>query len=195
MLKRIATVTAAIGLVCLFGGFAVPAWADTGFYLGGEIGRSSFDGTEIVPAGDDDRVTGVDVAWQVFGGYQILEWLGVEAGFIDFGAGHDHDVDQEEFALDGMTLSAIGYIPIGLRFAVMIRGGVYSWDYVETDSRGDEEADGTDLIVGLGGDVKVMDSLSVRFEWTFLSDVGESGGRLPGEADVTGLFAGVSYNF
>jgi OOP family OmpA-OmpF porin len=195
MLKRPTLNSLMLVLAVLLAGSAAPAWADTGFYIGAEVGRSAFDGTEVIPGGSDDPITGVDFGYYAFGGFQIMDWLGVEAGYIDFGKGHDHDANQEEFELDGMTLSAVGYIPVVPRFSVMVRAGAYSWDFVETDSGGDEEADGTDLILGLGARVKVLGGLNVRAEWTFLSEIGEAGDELPGEADVTGFFAGVSYVF
>lgn len=195
MLKRLAHTVLGLSLVALFAGYAAPARADTGFYVGAEVGRSAFDGTEEIAGGAHDPVTGVDFAWYAFGGFQIFDWLGVEAGYIDFGAGHDHDVSQEDFELDGLTLSAVGHIPVVPRFSILVRGGAYAWDYVETDSRGNEEADGTDLILGLGAEIKILGGLNARAEWTFLSDIGEAGGRKPGEADVTGLLVGISYVF
>lgn len=169
--------------------------ADTGFYVGGEVGRGAFDGTQEVTAQPDDSIIGVDFAWYAFGGFQFMDWLGVEAGYVDFGKGHDHDLNREDFELSGTTISAIGYFPLVPRVRIMVRAGAYAWEFVERDARGDEEVDGTDLILGLGAKVKILGGLNVRAEYTFLSDIGEAGDRKPGETDVTGLLAGITYVF
>lgn len=195
MRDLIRTTVIVLTVLLLCAGFATTGHADTGFYVGGEVGRSTFDGTEEVPAGPDDPITGVDFAWYALGGFQIIDWLGVEAGYVDFGKGHDFDDPQEDFELSGTVLSAVGYIPVVPRVRIMIRAGAYAWELTETDSRGDEEADGTDLILGVGTKVHILGGFDARAEYIFMSDIGESGGRKPGEVDVTGLLAGITYTF
>ena len=65
---------------------AVPTSAsDTGFYLGAGIGRSSIDILDFYPSLRDSLEQAND-AFKVYGGYRILKFLAVEAGYTDLGS-------------------------------------------------------------------------------------------------------------
>ncbi len=67
--------------------------AEPGFYLGASGGQTTVDG-DAGSFGFDDNVPGFnqnykidgdDWGWKAYLGYQFLPWLGVEAGYVDFG--------------------------------------------------------------------------------------------------------------
>jgi len=68
--------------------------AEPGFYLGGSYGQTTIDkdakdlgldGSSI-PALQDFEVDNTDDGWKAFLGYQFLPWLGLEAGYVEFGS-------------------------------------------------------------------------------------------------------------
>jgi hypothetical protein len=192
--SRAASVLVSIGV--LAAAAAAPAWGvELGFTLGASVGRATFDGTEFDGDGAEDSITGAEFAWYAFIGWRPLEWLHFEGGYMDFGAGHDHDDPQEEFELDGIMVTAVGYIPIRSRYSIPVRAGVFSYDFVKTDPRDKEEQEASELILGLGVHIKIHDNLGVRVEGTYLSNVGERGSELPGQADVIGFMVGVTGPF
>ncbi len=102
--------------------------ADKGFYAGGGIGSAElsedFDGFTI----DTDST-----AYRIFGGWRFNDYFAVEGGYQDFG-----DFEQQidvggtpvtaSLSADGFTLGVAGSLPIGERFSVMGRFGMFYWD-------------------------------------------------------------------
>lgn len=134
------------------------AQAENGFYAGFGVGgaRLEFDLADsgLTPPSDEplasDSFAASDVAVKFFGGYRIMEFLAVEAAYLDLGEPRQADcfVDtapdalafcqsrewNTEVATDGWTLSAVGILPLGERWEAFAKAGVLFW-----------EADGTAL--------------------------------------------------
>jgi len=104
------------------------AYAGKGFYAGGSIGSAAlnedFDGLTI-----DSNST----AFRLFGGWRFNEYFALEGGYQDFG-----DFEQStniegapvtvNLSADGFTLGVAGSLPVGERFSVMGRFGMFYWD-------------------------------------------------------------------
>ena len=155
------------------------AAADNGVYIGGSIGLAGFD------EGSVDFSTN-STGFKVIGGWRFLDWLSVEGGYVDFGSGDD-DVLGETIETDanGLTVSAVGFLPIG-PIDVFAKVGVIDWDLdVQTTSLGSFGDSGTDLAYGFGGQFR-LGSLAFRLEYEIFDFDG---------SDVDLLSAGITWTF
>ena len=114
---------------------------DTGWYAGGNVGRT---GATI----DDDRIRGGlagqglvtnsiedrehDTGYKVFGGYQFNRNLGIEGGYFDLGQfGYTARTTAAgrlsgDMSARGLNLDVVGTLPLTERFSVLGRVGVTS---------------------------------------------------------------------
>jgi hypothetical protein len=138
---------------------SLPAVAvDNGIYLGGSIGLS---GQEIDEIDYDADATG----YKLIAGWRFLDWLAVEGNYIDFGSADDTILGEKvETEVDGVSLSAVGFLPVG-PVDLFARVGVIDWSgEVSSDLFGKESDDGTDMVYGVGAQFRVW-SLSIRAEY------------------------------
>ena len=146
--------------------FALPVLpavaADNGFYLGGSIGQAGLkidDLTNGVVANDDFNAD--DTAWKLIAGIRPLDWLGVEAAYVNFGKPEDTVLGQKLKAEgDGISAFAVGFLPTG-PVDLFAKVGLISWDSKISGSFND---DGTDLAYGVGAQFRVL-GLSIRAEY------------------------------
>ncbi len=135
---------------------ALPAQAaDNGVYFGGSVGYSQLSEDVL-----DLDATG----FKVIGGWRFIDWLAVEANYVDFGAMSD-EIDSEELQLDadGYSVSALAFLPVG-PVDLFARVGAFMWDAsIRTDFDRLSD-DGTDLVWGGGVQFRVW-SLSIRGEY------------------------------
>ena len=136
--------------------------ADNGIYLGASIGQSGvqadnvgFDGSDF-----DSSSTG----FKAIGGWRFIDWFAVELNYVDLGTGDDR-VDGEKFEIDasGVSLSAVGFLPVG-PVDLFARVGAINWDADLTSDLGRISDDGTDFTWGVGAQFRVW-SLSLRAEY------------------------------
>jgi OOP family OmpA-OmpF porin len=133
--------------------------ADTGFYIGGGIGQSSYsddleDQVRRAYFGRNDfSVTSVeitddsDTAYKIFGGYRFLPWLGVELAWNDLGEARSHYVLHSlvplsnadaildgNYRVKGTSLSVFGELAFTETFSGIARVGVFDAkvDYEES---------------------------------------------------------------
>jgi OOP family OmpA-OmpF porin len=146
--------------------FALPAVAvDNGFYLGAGVGQSGVS--------YDDSVEGVDVnfdanatAFKAIAGWRFLDWLAVEANYVDLGSGDDKVLGEKiETDINGISLAAVGFLPIG-PVDLFAKVGAVNWNAdLAVPSLGETVSDdGTDLNYGIGAQFRVW-SLSLRAEY------------------------------
>ena len=149
---------------------AVPASAiENGFFLGGSIGGSSVEVRDFDDEFGDVRFSGDGTAYKLFAGFRFLNFLAVEAGYVNFGGPNDvSDVVGSSgenpisvgIGLTGWDAFAVGLLPIG-PVDLFAKVGVVSWDadirarrmltdVVETDSES-----GTDAAYGIGVAVRL----------------------------------------
>jgi len=145
---------------------ATPALAaDNGFYFGGSVGAGGvkfedrFDGQQV----DYDAGS---TGYKVIAGWRFLDWLSVEANYVDLGSGEDKiDGQKIKTDVDGASLSAVGFLAVG-PVDLFARAGAIDWSSDVTLSGfgltgGD---DGTDFTYGVGAQFRIW-SLSFRAEY------------------------------
>jgi hypothetical protein len=168
------------GLVAALALSSVPALAaDNGIYLGGSIGQSSL---QVDDFSYDADATG----YKLIAGWRFLDWLAVEGNYIDFGSGDDSVSGAEiKSEADGVSLSAVGFLPIG-PVDLFARVGAVDWSAdLSSPGIGSASDDGTDLTYGVGAQFRVW-SLSIRAEYEIfdIEDV-----------DVDMISVGVTWTF
>ncbi len=124
--------------------------AEPGFYIGGSAGQTfiddQIDNTNI----DDD-----DTGWKAFVGYQFLPWLGVEAGYVDFGSFSSDDLfENTNFNADvdvtGWDGFLVGTLPVGPVDLFAKVGAIDLETEVNTRNFGTESDNDTQLAYGVG---------------------------------------------
>jgi hypothetical protein len=149
----------ALAAVLMMGSSAAALAADNGFYLGGSIGQANLEIDELqtLPPADFE---GDDTAFKLIAGIRPLDWLAVEASYVNFGEPEDtvNGVRRRADG-DGISAFAVGFLPLG-PVDVFAKGGLITWD---SKVSGFDE-DGTDLAYGVGAQFRVW-SISVRAEY------------------------------
>lgn len=139
--------------------------ADNGIYLGAGVGQSGvefdddFEGTNL---DFDASATG----YKVIAGWRFIDWLSVELNYVDLGTGDDRVEGQKiETDIDGVSLSAIGFLPVG-PVDLFARVGAIDWsaDLSAPGTGISGSDDGTDLTYGAGAQFRIW-SLSLRAEY------------------------------
>jgi OOP family OmpA-OmpF porin len=181
---RFAACAGALMALASFSSYAV----DNGIYLGASVGESgvefdeNFEGTSF---NYDASATG----FKVIAGWRFLDWLSVEANYVDLGSADDNVEGQRiETDIDGVSLGVVGFLPIG-PVDLFARVGAIDWS-ADLSAPGlgiSGSDDGTDLTYGVGAqfrvwglslraeyevfdisDVDTVDMISVGATWTFL---------------------------
>ena len=156
--------------------------ADNGFYLGGSVGQANLkidDLTNGIQTADFDAD---DTAFKLIAGIRPLDWLGVEAAYVNFGEPEDTVLGQKLQADgDGISAFAVGFLATG-PVDLFAKLGLISWD---SKIGGTFDDDGTDLAYGVGAQFRVL-GLSIRAEYEKfdISDV-----------DLDMISVGVTYTF
>jgi outer membrane immunogenic protein len=164
------TLPAGLAVAALLLAASVPAHADSGFYVGASIGRSTLDADiSDAGAGSLDFDDG-DSAWKGFVGFNIDAFvidLAIEGGYVDFGqpaeqiAGNDVEFDLtgwDVFGLAGVELGPIG---------VFAKAGFIDWS-ADASLNGARVASdsGTDPAYGIGVRFSLF-SAEVRGEYEY----------------------------
>src|SRR5215203_3830141 len=101
--------------------------ADNGIYLGASVGQSSVSFDERV-AGEDFSFDAESTGYKAIAGWRFLDWLAVEGNYVDLGSGDDKVAGQQfETSVDGISVSAVGFLPIG-PVDVFARVGAINWN-------------------------------------------------------------------
>ena len=153
--------------------------ADKGIYLGASVGES---GVDVNSLDFNANATG----YKVIAGWRFLDWLSVEGNYIDFGTSKDMVMgDEIKSSADGLTLSAVGFLPLG-PVDLLARVGAISWNsHLSSSGIGNFGDNGTDLTYGVGAQFRIW-SLSLRGEYEIFD--------LPGK-NVDMFSLGVTWTF
>jgi hypothetical protein len=157
-------------LMALLGFGSTAMAADNGIYVGGSLGQANVEIDEI--DGFPIDIDGDDTGFKVIAGIRPLDWLGIEANYVNFGEVEDNGL---EIDADGISAFAVGFLAAG-PVDLFAKGGLISWDSsigLEGFS-GERSDDGTDFAYGVGAQFRVW-SLAVRAEYEIfdLDDVEE----------------------
>ena len=132
---------------------SVPAFAESGFYIGAQVGQSrfrentgdfndvviqAFADNGLVVVDGDSSLDKTDTAFGGLIGYKFLPAFAVEAGYVDLGqlsytsSGTVSDgfflyPATADFSADakGPTLSALGILPLSPTWDIYLRGGAF----------------------------------------------------------------------
>ncbi len=166
-----------------------------------------------------------DSGFGFFGGYRWLRNLAFEGGYVDLGKASYRDVSAGIYddgtnpptaenwnqstsrSLSGITLSALGILPLSYRAELFVRGGVmFSTTEVGVhisdgvgQASGDTSDSDTDFLVGVGGGFTFAEIYTLRLEYQRIFDAGAadsdfSGAGL-GEADIDLISLGFTVAF
>ena len=135
--------------------------ADNGFYLGGSVGQANLKISDITDGISTADFDADDTAFKLIAGIRPLDWLGVEAAYVNFGEPEDTVLNQKLKADgDGISAFAVGFLPTG-PVDLFAKVGLISWDSKISGSFDDS---GTDLAYGVGAQFRVL-GLSIRAEY------------------------------
>lgn len=131
--------------------------ADNGFYLGAAIGQANVEIDRGLTRIDDN-----DTGYKAIVGFRPLDWLAVEANYINFGEPEDNNQRSET---DGISAFVVGFLPIG-PIDLFVKGGGINYDTsVAVKGVGKiYKQDGTEFAYGVGAQFRLL-SLSVRAEY------------------------------
>lgn len=131
--------------------------ADNGLYVGGSLGQANAEIDEGAI-----QVDGDDTGFKVIAGIRPLDWLAIEANYVNFGEAEENGLELDA---DGVSAFAVGFLAAG-PVDLFAKGGLISWDgSVALNGGGDIfREDGTDLAYGVGAQFRFL-SLSVRAEY------------------------------
>ena len=156
--------------------------ADNGFYLGGSVGQANLKVDDVTDGISTEDFDADDTAFKLIAGIRPLDWLGVEAAYVNFGEPEDTVLGQKLQADgDGISAFAVGFLPTG-PVDLFAKVGLISWD---SKISGSFDDDGTDLAYGVGAQFRVL-GLSIRAEYEKfdISDV-----------DLDMISVGLTYTF
>jgi len=175
MRNKLMPTLAALALPALMGSASASA-ADNGFYLGGSIGRSNVEIDKDLARIDED-----DTAYKIIAGFRPLDWLGVEASYVNFGK---PETGAQKADSDGISAFVVGFLPVG-PVDIYAKAGLINADTsVVTAGREVFSEKGTELAYGVGAQFRLL-SLSVRAEYE----------RFDIADDLNLLSIGVTYTF
>jgi OOP family OmpA-OmpF porin len=168
-------------------GSSVPAVPQPmGFYAGGSLGRSEFDGICVAGLlGCDSK----DNAWKVFGGYQLNPNFAVELGYANLGQANARgSLGTASVEATAFDLVAVGMLPVANRLAAYGKLGMYRGEIEARNSLGASASDdGTEMTFGVGVRYDFTRNLAVRAEWQRYQDFSD--------LDITVMSIGVLLSF
>ena len=167
------------------------AGSESGFYLGGSVGRATVEFEGQTPTTESFNFSESDSAYKIFGGCNFgvipLIDLAIEGSYVDLGKasttlGTGTTISTELSGWDAFGLAALTFGP----FSVFGKAGMIAWDsdFVIGGSSGSDS--GSDTAYGLGARLQ-FGSLAARAEIEYF-DIGDLN-------DVYMGSIGLSYTF
>ncbi len=187
--KRVATIATAIAMLVVSVNVAA---ADSGIYMGISLGQSmtsANDGDisrELANRGHSAQASldDTDIGWKIFGGYRFNRWFGVEGAIVDLGKFDStinatvanpiqllNDIAEvHPYSAQGISAAAVGTLPIGARFSLFGKAGLFVWQGEVKANAGNfgsvsKDENGVDLMFGLGAGFKITNTIHIRAEW------------------------------
>jgi OOP family OmpA-OmpF porin len=160
-------------------------------FVGASVGQATSDISCPAATSCDDS----DLAWKIYGGLEVNEYISMEFGYADMGEVEYSGAETGTREVDGVTMRVIGTYALNPSFSLMATGGL---NILQADVKGTMAAEDTDVAwsVGLGAQYNFTKSVGLRMEWERFFEVGSSdfnGGT--GEADIDLISAGLVFKF
>jgi len=160
--------------------------ADNGFYLGAGLSQAT---TKLSLSGlGSDSVD--DTGFKVIGGWRPLDWLAVEANYLDLGGDSDQGTKIDSHAI---TVSALLIAEIGI-VDLYARGGMAQWNTKFTDAGDSVSDDGWEPTYGVGVGLH-FGSLGVRAEYEAFTAQPFSDALDGLDLDYSSISVSVTYTF
>lgn len=136
----------------------LPAQAQQGPYIGGNLGSARLKGDDAPGVPTDRSSTGM----KLYGGYGFSPYLAVEAGYTDTGK---FDSSQGSLRGTGLFADAVGRWPVAQDFSVLGRLGVFHGRLKDGRSGTTLKETDTNLKGGLGVQYDLSKNSAIRAEW------------------------------
>jgi hypothetical protein len=157
----------------------------------------------------DDKSNG----YGFMAGYRLFPHLAFEGGYLDLGSTSYRSQSSGSFGVDpanlnlnldaksaGISLSALGILPLSYRFELYARGGfifatntVHTYAYNETGNETHEGSkSSTNLLAGVGASLSFLEIYGARLEYIRVFDAGED---FTGKGDVDMITLGITVGF
>ena len=142
--------------LCLLAGTA-----SAEFGIGASVGYVTLE-----DSAEDLEFEGTDTGYKVFANWMFNDYIGIEGGFVDFGA-PDDDIEDllSEIDANGWNAYIVGNIPLGDYFDIFAKVGAIGWE-ADTSIEGVLVGtdDGTDLAASVGLRLNLGDHFGIRGE-------------------------------
>lgn len=128
---------------------------EQGVYIGGSYGLLKVKDADEFD--DDNNAYSADI------GAKFNRFFGVEGSYVDFGS---YGSDAANAETDGLSLSAIGSLPLSDFVSLYAKGGMLWWntDYEVLGFNGD--IDGNEPFYGVGASFALSDAASIQLDYT-----------------------------
>ncbi|MFQ6017396.1 MAG: outer membrane beta-barrel protein [Kiloniellaceae bacterium] len=160
-------VKALTGLLAAVSLLPALAQADTGPYIGAALGSSHFDQDFNGFVLDTE-----ETAYRFYAGFLLGEFLGIEAGYHNFGD-FDRTIDlggvaaRTRLTTDGWSLGATLGTPLTDQLSLFARAGVFVWEVdVQLDGLAVSVPGNENPFYGGGAKVDFTPNLSLIGDWT-----------------------------
>ncbi|OBS95500.1 hypothetical protein A9261_15080 [Vibrio tasmaniensis] len=143
------------------------------FYVGGRLGWGDFQGA---CGNDATECNDNTFSGGVYGGYQLNDWLALEAGITDYGK-IDASYSGSRVSADtyGTELSAKLANHLTPEWALFSRLGASYQDIDKTsDWHGEQSSQGWNTLIALGIDYRLSQQWSLRGEYQFIDGIGNN---------------------
>ena len=127
-----------------------------GLYVGGSLGPSHYKGDTIGGSATSDHG---DTGLKVYGGYGILPFLSVEAGYANLGKFKSPAADLRA---SGLFADVVGTVPLGAGFSALGSIGLFNGKLASSTAGSDR---GTSYKLGAGVQYEFDKNIGVRGEW------------------------------
>jgi hypothetical protein len=157
------------------------AAADNGFYVGAAVGQANVEVDNLSGISSAD-FKGDDTGYKFIVGFRPLDWLSLEANYVNFGEPEDTVAGTRiQTEGDGLTAFAVGFLPIG-PVDIYGKAGIITFD---TQLAGVND-EGTELAYGVGAQFRFL-GFGVRAEYELF--------EADSLDDLNMLSVGVTYTF
>lgn len=147
--------------LCAFASTNTYAGAESGLYLGGGLGQSKMEFSELGESYSIEDSGFKAILGYNFGVLPLLD-LGLEGSYVDFGESTDGNSSASLTAWDGFGLVGLSLGPFGL-FGKM---GLAAWDSKKSVGKLSFNESGTDPVYGIGARLQIM-KVSIRAEYEY----------------------------
>lgn len=167
-----------------------------GWYIGIGIGQSKARGACDGVSAPGVTCDETDTAGKILGGYQMSRNFALEAAYADLGQAKATVAGSGSATIGtkGFEFAGIGMLPVGERFSLLAKAGLFHWKVDAKDGTGligSANASGTDLTFGFGVKFDFTRDFAIRGEWQRYKDVGDS--NTTGQSDIDFIGASLVY--